>query len=248
MKIVLTPDWFLGFDVLIELFSFIVLLIFSTLSLRNYKLNKNKKNFLYIGIGFGLIALAQLTTILTKTILYYDFSLIQQVGSAIITNQIVSSVDIFYYIGFFFYKFLTLMGLYIIYRLHYKRSSIGDSALFIYFILLSALLSTEIYYLFHLTALFILLMITRNYYLIYKENHFPNTKILMTVFSILALSQLLFIFSNEILQATANVVELISYTLLLFLNIKIRKDGKKKKSDGDNIRYAGSNSAKRRKH
>lgn len=248
MKIVLTPDWFLGFDVLIELFSFIVLVIFSTLSLRNYKLNKNKKNFLYIGIGFGLIALAQLATILTKTVLYYDFSLIQQVGNAIITNQVVSSVDIFYYIGFFFYKFLTLMGLYIIYRLHYKRSSIGDSALFVYFILLSALLSVEIYYLFHLTALFILLMIARNYYLIYKDNHFSNTKILMTGFGILAVSQFLFIFSNETLQATANVVELISYTLLLFLAIKIRKDGKKKKSDGNNIRHAGSNSAKRRKH
>ena len=160
----------------------------------------------------------------------------------------MNSVDIFYYIGFFFYRFLTLAGLYIIYRLHYKRSSIGDSALFAYFILLSALLSTEIYYLFHLTALFILLMIIKNYYEIYKKNNFINTKLLIITFSILALSQLLFIFSGETFQAAANIVELMSYILLLIVAIRIKKDGKKKKQDGDNIRYAGSDSAKRRKH
>lgn len=248
VKLVLTPDWFLGFDVLIELFSFIVLAIFFFLSLKSYRLNKNKKNFLYMGFGFGLIALAQLSTILTKTPLYYDIGVIQSFGNAIITSNIVSSVDIFYHIGFFFYRFLTLAGFYTIYRLHNTRTYLGDSLLFGYFIIISALLSTEIYYIFHLTAISILLLITRNYYGIYKENKFLKTKILTAAFGILALSQLLFIFSGEVLQATANVAELISYTLLLFLAIKIRKDGKKKKSNGDNIRYAGSDSAKRRKH
>lgn len=248
VKIVLTPDWFLGFDVLIEIFSFIVLAIFCALSIQNYRLNRGKKSFLYMGMGFGLIALAQLATILTKTILYYDFGVISQVGQAIITSNIVSSVDIFYYIGFFFHRFLTLVGLYIIYRLHNKRTHLGDTILFGYFILISALLSTEIYYFFHLTALAVLLLITRNYYEIYKENHFSNTKILLAAFSILGLGQILFIFSNGALQATANIVDLISYILLLFLAIKIKKDGKKKKPNGNNIRHAGGNSAKRRKH
>lgn len=248
VKIVLTPDWFLGFDVLIEIFSFIVLAIFCALSIQNYRLNKGKKSFLFMGIGFGLIALAQLATIFTKTVLYYDFGITQQIGQAIISNNIVSSVDIFYYIGFFFYRFLTLVGLYIIYRLHNKRTYLGDTILFGYFILVSALLSTEIYYFFHLTAIAVLLLITRNYYSIYKENNFSNTRILLIAFSILALSQILFIFSSGALQATANIVELISYTLLLFLAIKIKKDGKKKKPDGNNIRHVGSNPAKRRKH
>ena len=248
MKIVLTPDWFLGFDILIEIFSFIVLAIFCILSIRNYRIDREKKSFLYVGLGFGLIALAQIATIFTKTILYYDFDLIQQAGQAIIASNFVSSVDIFYYIGFFFYRFLTLVGLYIIYRLHNTRTYLGDILVFCYFILLSILASTEIYYLFHLTALALLLLITRNYHGIYRENHFTNTAILVTAFGILALSQLLFIFSQETIQAVANIVELISYTILLFLAIKIRKDGKKKKPDGDNIRYVGSNSAKRRKH
>ncbi len=248
VKIVLTPDWFLGFDVLIEVFSFIVLAIFCALSIKNYRVDREKKGFLYMAIGFGLVALAQLATILTKTILYYDFDPIQQIGNSIVASQIVNSVDIFYYIGFFFYRFLTLVGLYIIYRLHNTRTYLGDILIFCYFILLSILASTEIYYFFHLTALALLLLITRNYYGIYKENHFKNTKTLMVAFGILALSQLLFVFSPGVVQVSANIVELISYILLLFLSIKIRKNGKEKKSNGDNIRYVGSNSAKRRKH
>jgi len=248
VKLVLTPDWFLGFDVLIEVFSFIVLAIFCAWSIRNYQIDKEKKSFLYVGLGFGLIALAQIATIITKTILYYDFGIDQQIGNAIVASQIVNSVDIFYYIGFFFYRFLTLVGLYIIYRLHNTRTYLGDLLVFGYFILLSILASTEIYYMFHLTALALLLLITRNYYGVYKENHFTNTAILVTAFGILALSQLLFIFSQETIQASANLVELISYTILLFLAIKLGKNGKKKKSDGDNIRHAGSNPTKRRKY
>ena len=58
MSVILAPEWFLGFDVLIEIFSFIVLAIFSAFSLKSYRLDRKKKNFIYLGVGFGLIALA----------------------------------------------------------------------------------------------------------------------------------------------------------------------------------------------
>jgi hypothetical protein len=248
MKIVLTPDWFLGFDVLIEVFSFIVLAIFSALSIQSYRLNKEKRNFLYLGMGFVLIAFAQLATILTKVVLYYDFDVIQEIGNAIITSNLISSVDIFYYIGFFFYRFLMLAGLYVIYRLNYEKTSLEDYFLFAYFIFLSAILSTGIYYLYYLTTLILLLLIMRNYHRIYKENHFFNTKLLLVAFGILAFSQLLFIFPNEIPQAAGNIAELISYVTFLFIAVKIWNDGKKKKPHGDNIRHAGYNTPKKREH
>ena len=248
MRIVPTPDWFLGKDVLIETFSFIVLLIFTVLALKYYKLNKNR-NIFYLGFGFGLIALAQLATIFTKLVLYYNIGPSQAIGQAIITSQIVSSVDIFYYTGFLFHRFLTLAGLYIIYRLPRERKSIGDYALVIYFIMVSALLSREFFYLFHLTAIIILILIVENYYRIYERNKFINTKILMIAFGILALSQLIFILPGvEIMFVLGNIVELISYTILLALIIRIWKYGKKKKPYGNNLRYAGNSSGKGRKH
>ena len=247
MKIVFTPDWFLGKDVLIEGFSFIVLLIFSFLAIKNYKLNKNRK-FLYLGVGFGLIALAQLAAVITKLVLYYDIGLSQEIGQAIITSQILKSVDIFYYAGFFFHRFLTLLGLYVIYRLPRKKKSSVDIILGIYFIIISTLLSRGIYYLFHLTALILLILIINNYYQVYKKNKFVNTKILIFAFGILALSQLIFIISKlELAFVTANIVELISYIILLILIIRILQYGKKKKSYGHHIRYAVNNTRTRRR-
>lgn len=248
VKIVPTPDWFLGKDVLIEAFSFIVLFIFSFLAIKNYKVGKNRK-FLYLGAGFGLIGLAQLAAILTKLVLYYDFGPSQEIGKAIVTSQILNSVDIFYYAGFFFHQLLTLIGFYMIYRLPREQKSIGDYLLIGYFIIISALVSREITFIFHLTALMILLMIVGNYYDVYKKNRFLNTKILMTAFGILAFSQVLYLFSAySLLYVTGNIIELISYTILLGLIIRIRKYGKKKKSYGNNIRYVGDNSGKKQKH
>jgi len=238
----------MGKDVMIEVFSLIVLIIFAVIAYRYYKLNRNR-GILYLGSGFGLIALAQLATILTKLVLYYDFGPSEQIGEAIMTSQIIGSIDFFYYAGFFFYHFLTLLGLYIIYRLPRERKSIGDYALVLYFILISTFLSKEFFYLFYLTALVILILIVENYVRIYRENRFFNTKILIVAFSILAFSQLIFILSTiDVLFVLGNIIELISYTILLALIIRIWKYGKEKKPHGYNIRYAGNSAGKKRQH
>ena len=246
MKIVPTPDWFLGKDVIIEVFSFVVLFIFSFLAIRNYKLNKNR-NFLYLGAGFALVALAQLAAVVTKLVLYYDIGPSQAIGVVVITSQLVSSVDIFYSAGFFFHRLFTLLGFYIIYRLPRQNKSIWDFFIIIYFILISALLDKGVFYLFHLTALVLLVLIFDNYHALYKKNKFVNTKILLVAFGMLALGQLIFILSSiELMFVLGNIIELISYTTLLILIIRIMKYGKKKKSYGHNIGHAGNNSRKRR--
>lgn len=250
VKIVFTPDWFLGKDIFIEAFSFIILFIFAVLAIKYFKLNRKNRKFLYLGAGFGLIALAQLAAIFTKLVLYYDIGPSQQIGQAIVaTYQVVKSVDIFYYAGFFFHRLLTLLGLYIIYRLPRKKKSSWDIAIGIYFILISALLGTSVYYLYHLTALVLLILIVRNYSEIYGKTQFGNTRVLIVAFSLLGLSQLIYILSPiEVLFVFANIVELISYGVLLMLIIKILQYGKKKNPHGYNIRYAGHNTRKRRKH
>jgi len=249
VKFVPIPDWFLGKDVFIESFSFIVLFIFSFLAIKNYKVSKNRKLF-YLGIGFGLIALAQLAAVMTKLVLYYDIGPSQQIGQMIVASQILSSVDVFYFTGFFFQRFLTLTGFYMIYRLPRAKKSAFDYILILYFILISAFLTNNVANVFHLTTFLLLLMIVGNYYKIYQKNRFLNTQILMIAFGILAVSQLLFIFSGIVreLHVAGNVVELISYTILLGLIIRIRKYGKKTKPYGYNSGHVGDNSGKGRKH
>lgn len=241
MKFVLTPDWFLGKDILIEAFSFIVLFALSFICIKNYKLNKSKK-CLYLGTGFILITMAQLATIATKLVLYYDIGPSQQIGSVIIAYQLVKSVDIFYYMGFFFHKLLTLIGFYIIYRLPIEKKSLEDFFLTLYFIVIFSILSIGINYLFYVTSLVLLLLITKNYLSVYRKNKSQNTKILITVFALLSLSNVIFILSKvSTMYILANIIGLISYIILLILVIRISKYGKKTKQDGYNIRHTCDN-------
>jgi len=225
VKIVFTPDWFLSGDVFVEIFSFAILFLFFVLSIRSYKLTKNKNSF-YLGLGFMLIALAELATILTKLVLYYDFYTIAipNIGNFIVEQQIINSTDIFYFTGFFFHKLFTLIGFYLIYRLTSKEKLSGDILLVLFFITVSTLFSNTFYYLFHLIALILLFLIINNYGKIYKKNKSTNTKILIIAFSILTLSQMIFLISKvKFLYVVAQLNQLISYMILLILIIRILK-------------------------
>ncbi len=229
MKIVFTPDWFLGHDVFINVFSFVILSLFFFFSIKNYKISKNKR-LLYLGTGFLLIALAELSIILTKFAIYYDTTLTQSIGGLIITYEVVKSVDILYYLSFFFCRLFTLAGLYIIYKLPLKKLS-GDFVLVIYFIIITSVMCHHFYYLYHITALILLSLIIRNYIKVYKKNKLVNTKIFIVAMSLLALSQIMFVLSKiSSLYVTAQIVQLISYITFLILIIKITKNGKKKQN------------------
>ena len=249
VKIALTPDWFLGKDVIIDVFSFVVLAIFVYFAYKSYKMSKNKGTLSLVR-GFGLIALAELADIMTKLVLFYHVGPSRAIGEALITSNLVSSVDIFYYAGFFFYRFFMLAGLYFIYRLPKdKKRGLEDYILMFYFILISAFVSQEFLYIFYVTTFLLLVLIIGSYVKVYRENRFLNTKILIAGFSILAASQILFILSYiPLFYAIADVVELISYIIFLGLIIRIWKYGKKKKQNGDNIRHARNSARAGRKH
>ena len=168
MKIVFTPDWFLTGDVMIDLFSLVILALFLSLAFKSYALSK-KKSVLYLGIGFLLIAAAEFVTIITKLPLYYNTDITTQIGTAVLSSNIVNTVDVFYYVGFFLQRFLTLLGFYVMYRLHYENKLTKDFLMLLYFIFVTALLSHSIYYFYHLTALIFLASIIDNYEKTYRS-------------------------------------------------------------------------------
>jgi len=229
MKLVFTPEWFMGKDVMIEIFSFVVLTAFFILCQRYYKLSENKK-MKYLGWGFLFIAVAQLSMILTKLVLYYDTFFTQEVGNMIITYNVVKSVDVFYELGFFCHKILTLAGLYIIYRLPMKKTSIRDYILGAYFLIISAVASLDMYFLYHITAIVLFVMIIDNYYEIYKKNKSENTRMLITAFGVIGFAHLIFALSRigGMFEVTANLIELTGYLILLVLVLKILYYGRKK--------------------
>ena len=231
VKIVFTPDWFLSGDIIIEIISFMILLAFFVLATNYYRLNK-KKSVLYLGIGFLLIAIGEASTIFTKLVLYYDTTITREIGRAIITSEIVRSVDIFYYIGFFFNKLFVLLGLYLIYKIPSDKKLSTDFFLIIYLLITTSLLSEDLYYIYNLTVLVLLGLIIRNYYILYNKNKSKNTRTLLSAFIILAMAQIVFIFSEvNSFYVIAQILQLVSYIMLLVLMINIQKNGTKEKQN-----------------
>jgi len=229
MKIVFTPDWFLGKDVLIDFFSFLILLTLFIFAYKSYKLSKNK-NSLHLGIGFLLIAFGELSTILTKLVLYYDTTFTQAVGQMILTYHIIRSTDILFDIGFFMHKLLTLLGLYILYRTAVKEKTSRGLLLGLYFLLALSVFGSMFYYVFHLTTLILLILIICAYLGIYKKNKLLNTKILIGAFALLALSHSILLFSTlPSLYVAGQVMQLISYItfLCLIMSINLKSHSKK---------------------
>lgn len=227
MNVILPPQWFFNIDILIEAVSFITILIFSILCIKNYKLNKDKK-FLYLGGAFGLITLGELIITITKAILYYSASFVGPGGQIVIPLNIFDVVSVFYTAGFFAYRVLILFGLYVIYKLP-KNILEKDSLLLLYFVIVIAIFSQEIVHLFHITALIILLLIMKKYYDVYNKNGDKGTLILLMAFTGLAISNAIFIFARlmSFVYVTASVIELVSYITLLFLIIRILQYGKR---------------------
>src|SRR3989344_8947647 len=237
MKIVPTPEWFLASDVFINLFSFLTLVLICMLAFKSHKMSEKKSSF-YLGLGFLFIAIAELATVLTKLPLYYDLDAIQQIGLAVVNNDIVTTIDIFYYIGFFFSRLFALLGLYILYKLPTERIS-GEFFLYIYFITIISILSQPFYFIYHFTALILLVFIINKYTKIYLKERSKKTKTLVIAFVLLAIGQATFLFSKlGAIYVLGQTIQLIGYITLLILIIQIIKDGKKEKPGGNYSRHA----------
>lgn len=230
LSLVLSPKWFLGPDILIDFFSFFVLMIFAFLSFRYYRLSQNKK-FIYLSLAFLLVGLGEISKIVMNLGLYYNLKSTYEIGRIIVTANVVKSVETVYRVGFFLNKLLILLGFYSLYYTTRKKHSWFNLIAVLYFIVISALFTDLTYYLFNITIT-ILVAIMLIYYLNnYKERGSGNARTLSWAFSILVISYATMIFAkiNSNAYIVANLFQLASYILLLYLIISIYKQNGKKK-------------------
>src|SRR3989338_10207931 len=111
IQIVYSPQWFYGHDMVIEAIGMLVLLILAILNLQYYRLNKNKKNHLWLAISFILLALSFLSKIITNFTIYSDVFLTKSVGNSTFVYQMISQSDTLFEYGFLFYTIFGLIGL-----------------------------------------------------------------------------------------------------------------------------------------
>ena len=229
VELVYSPQWFYGKDIMIDLVSVVVLLLIAFFALKYYGMNKKNKNYLQLALSFFMLAVAFAMKILTYFTIYYKDIETKSIGTFVLTFQTVKSSYLLIFIGEFFYHLLTLYGLYMLYSIYKKKQPWSTKFLIFYLIFLVTLFCHNIYYIFHLTCLMLLVFVTYHYYYNFKRNRKAPSKFLFLSFFIIALSQISFVFIQlwDDLYATAEVVQLIGYILLLITFIMVLFYGKK---------------------
>jgi hypothetical protein len=230
IQFITSPDWFLGKDLLIDMLSVIVLFLIGFFSLRSYRINPTKKTFVQLAASFFIISVSFLFKVLTNFTLYLNVLQTHQIGQYSFTYQFLQPTDILFTIGSLIYRILTLIGLYLLYSI-YNPQPRSSKWLSIFLIVIAMYFSQESYYIFHLTSLFLLVLITSRYYTNLKETKSHSARLLAISFFVITLSHLgfCFIMLNPLLYVIAELIQLIGYIILLITFIRVLRDGKKKK-------------------
>jgi len=230
LEIVFSPKWFYGKDIIIDIFSLLVLSLIAIFSIKYYRINKKNKNYFWFAISFIILAVSFLFKILTNFTIYYNVLNTERLGFFTFTYKTIATSDILFSVGFFFYMFLSLLGFFILYKLYQKNYLKQNILLILYFILIITYFGTSRYFVFHLTSLLLLLFITLNYLKNYFKKKKITSKLLVLSFLIITLSQLFFIFVslNKLFYVIAELIQLVGYVLLLITFIGVVKNAKKK--------------------
>ncbi|MFQ5474221.1 MAG: hypothetical protein ACE5DM_00125 [Candidatus Nanoarchaeia archaeon] len=229
IELVYSPKWFYGKDIVIDLVSILVLSLIAFFSIRCYRINRNKKHLL-LASSFILMALAFMFKIITNFTIYYHVVETRQWGLLTLAYSSLRASSVLFIIGFFVYRILMLLGLYVLHSTYTKQSR-ANIVLVLYLLLVSTYFSSSAYYMFHVTALVLLSIITLTYHSNYKKSRHETNRLLFYSFSMITLSQLVFIFIeiNPVLYVIADLIQLTGYAGLLITFIKVLKDGKKKR-------------------
>ncbi len=200
-----TPGWFSGWDIIFDGIGLVIALLIAMYSWRIYRLTTENK-FAYFSFAFILISLASLFKIITLGLVYYApvrtaamNVLIPVVGR---TTAGVNYSQLFFRSGFFLWMVAMLAAWLLIFFISQKKRDrlkkyyeVSQIALFVYLIVLIAVVSNFQYFVFYTTSSVILGMTVLNYYKNYlNTNQNKNAFLVMCSFVLLLASHLFFIF------------------------------------------------------
>ncbi|MBU1199409.1 MAG: hypothetical protein KKF46_03610 [Nanoarchaeota archaeon] len=231
LDFVYSPPWFYGKDIAIDIIGLIIVLLIGFFSFRNFALDKKNKRHFILGGAFVLLGLSFIAKILTNLFTHMHAWKFKPFLINILGKEIVASSGLLSAFGFFLFALLTLFGFYIIYALSSKDELSMNYVIIAYFIIVLTYFTRFTYFILYVTAFVFLLAISRRYFLSYKKNRYKNTLWLCLSFSVITLSQFVFIFtsSNPTLYVLAEIIQLIGYLFLLVTFLMVLRNAKKKK-------------------
>jgi hypothetical protein len=226
MQIVYSPRWFFGKDIIIDAISVIVLLLIAFTAFRYYRIDK-KRTYLSLAGGFFLMGFAFICKILMNFTIYYHVFETKNLGFVTLTVQSIRSSDALFFIGFLLFRLLTLLGLYWVFNTYYPQCP-KATILNVFLITALTYFSQDVFYVFHITALIILLLISHQILSLSQKSQSKSTTAIAWSFILISLSHLMFCFLHlePEFYVGAEIVQLIGYIGLLIAFLMVRSHGK----------------------
>jgi hypothetical protein len=231
MHIIFSPRWFYGGDIIIDAVSMFVLLLIAFFTIRAYLISKNKK-YLYLGLSFLIISTAFLFEILMNFTIYYKIIETRRIGIAEITIERWVSSDNLVYIGTLLSRLLVLIGAYLLYLIYTDQDKL-TTILTSFLLAVTVFCSRGSHIIFFSTSFMLFLLISIKLSKIYRKSKHSKTKLLISSFIIIALSQLMFLFLeiDSLSYVIAEGIQLFGYVLMLITFIMVLRHGKEKIQD-----------------
>lgn len=246
ITLVFSPAWFYGIDIIFEILGVIVTMLIAFYSIKLYRFSgRENRSYLHLGLAFLAFAGSFLAKIATNFVLYYQRTVKSAMGDVIVKYNLLEKSNLFFQAGYDVHRFLMLLGLLGVYWLISKSQEREHLPLFSYLIFIVALFSFQTYLVFHLTAVVLLVYITKHYYNLCfcpqnRQKHMLHANLNFIAFFLILLSQIsfMFVFANTAIYVVAESLQLAGFIIFLInLILLVFGHGKKKDKNRHHLRH-----------
>lgn len=206
-----SPDWFLGFDSLLEFLTTLIAFFIGLYSYKVFRISKVRKYF-YLGFSFLAIALAYLAKAFVNILIYLEASR-QGAWSIKLQNiAVLNDIGSIMYVALILIAYITLIALAL------KIKDMRVLSLLVVTAVLATIVGTSSLLFFNVISFIFLLYIIPYFYRHYKESRDTHSKMVLVSFMLIALSHLCFVLlltGHQLFYVYGEIAQLFGYLGLL---------------------------------
>ncbi|MBW2992505.1 hypothetical protein KY345_04780 [Candidatus Woesearchaeota archaeon] len=212
------PEWFFGYDIVLELIFVAIILAVSYYALKVYKLSglRQSKHF---SLAFMFIAASYFVQSV------YNFWIISLINKGVTTVLGVIGLNAFNITGYFFQIFFFLLGLITLLYMTLKIKSRKTYFLIVILTAVALLLTPNRIYAFYLLSSIFLIYLVIHFFNYYMKKKQAKTLLVLSAFAFLLFGSIQYILSlnNGLFYVLGHFSELIAYSLILINLILVVK-------------------------
>ncbi len=206
----LSPKWFYGYDIALEMLFFVTSVIVALLAFKIYKKSAQKSVGLF-GVSFSLIGIAYLIQSLL------NFLILSKANEGISLHLKMHSIAAFNNLGMLVHVFFMTVGLSILTYITFKQNGTRLLWLLIFTSLSAVYFSKNSLYMFYVFSSIFLVFVSWYFVQNYLNNKKLQTLLIAIAFLFLLSGHLHFLFSikHQLFYALGHILELVAYVLIL---------------------------------